>query len=76
MVEKSGGTFIDLQFLRGKYDIAVVAEMPSFANAAAVKALVAASGSLGDIEMLEYIDMQDIGGRASKITGAYCLPCA
>ena len=27
MVEKSGGNFIDLQFLRGKYDIAVVAEV-------------------------------------------------
>jgi len=25
MVEKSGGNFIDLQFLRGNYDIAVVA---------------------------------------------------
>jgi hypothetical protein len=25
MVEKSGGNFIDLQFLRGKYDIGVVA---------------------------------------------------
>jgi len=76
MVEKSGGAFIDLQFLRGKYDIAVVAEMPSFADAAAVKVLVAASGSLDDMEMLEYIDMHDIAGRASKITGAYRAPGA
>ena len=41
MVEKSGGKFIDLQFLRGKYDIAVVAEVSSFEDAAAVKVLVA-----------------------------------
>ena len=40
MVEKSGGKFIDLQFLRGKYDIAVVAEVSSFEDAAAVKVLV------------------------------------
>ncbi|NDH27501.1 MAG: hypothetical protein EBY35_15040 [Rhodobacteraceae bacterium] len=50
--------------------------MPSFADAAAVKVLVAASGSLDDMEMLEYIDMHDIAGRASKITGAYRAPGA
>ena len=76
MVEKSDGAFIDPQFLRGKYDVAVVAEMPSFADAAKVKVLVAASDSLDDMEMLEYIDMNDIAGRASKITGAYRAPGA
>ena len=50
--------------------------MPSFADAAAVKVLVAASGSLDDMEMLEYIDMHDIASRASKITGAYRAPGA
>ena len=74
MVEKSGGTFIDLLFLRGKYDIAVVAEVTSFEDAAAVKVLVAASGALNDLEMLEYIDMNDIAGSASKMTGAYRAP--
>lgn len=74
MVEKSGGTFIDMQFLRGKYDIAVVAEVASFEDAAAVKVLVAASGALNDLEMLEYIDMNDIAGRANKMTGAYRAP--
>ena len=76
MVEKSGGNFIDLQFLRGKYDIAVVAEVSSFEDAAAVKILVAASGTLEELEMLEYIDMNDIAGRANKITGAYRAPGA
>ena len=74
MVEKSGGKFIDLQFLRGKYDIAVVAEVSSFEDAAAVKVLVAASGALDRLEMMEYIDMNDIATRASKITGAYRAP--
>ena len=74
MVEKSGGSFIDLQFLRGKYDIAVVAEVSSFEDAAAVKVLVAASGALNELDMLEYIDMNDIAGRANKITGAYRAP--
>jgi uncharacterized protein with GYD domain len=36
---------MDLQSLRGKYDIAVVAEVSSFEDAAAVKFLVAASGA-------------------------------
>ena len=76
MVEKSGGNFIDLQLLRGKYDIAVVAEVSSFEDAAAVKVLVAASGALDELEMLEYIDMNDIAGRANKITGAYRAPGA
>ena len=62
------------QFLRGKYDIAVVAEVASFEDAAAVKVLVAASGALNDLEMLEYIDMNDIAGRANKMTGAYRAP--
>ena len=74
MVEKSGGNFIDLQFLRGKYDIAVVAEVSSFEDAGAVKVIVAASGALDELEMLEYIDMNDIAGRANKITGAYRAP--
>ena len=74
MVEKSGGKFIDLQFLRGKYDIAVVAEALSFEDAAAVKVLVAASGALEELEMLEYIDMNDVAGRANKISGAYRAP--
>ena len=74
MVEKSGGKFIDLQFLRGKYDIAVVAEVSSFEDAAAVKVLVVASGALDRLEMMEYIDMNDIATRASKITGAYRAP--
>ena len=76
MVGKSDGAFIDPQFLRGKYDVAVVAEMPSFADAATVIVLVAASDSLDDVEMLEYIDMNDIAGRASKITRAYRAPGA
>ena len=76
MVEKSGGNFIDLQFLIGKYDIAVVAEVSSFEDAAAVKILVAASGALDELEMLEYIDMNDIAARANKITGAYRAPGA
>ena len=76
MVEKSGGNFIDLQCRRGKYDIAVVAEVSSFEDAAAVKVLVAASGALEELEMLEYIDMNDIAGRANKITGAYRAPGA
>ena len=37
MVEKSGGNLIDLQFLRGKYYISVIAEVSSFQDAAAVK---------------------------------------
>ena len=76
MVEKSGGNFIDLQFLRGNYDIAVVAEDSSFEDAAAVKVLAAASGVLDELEMLEYINMNDIAGRANKITGAYRAPGA
>ena len=76
MIEKSGGNFIDLQFLRGKYDVAVVAEFSSFEDAAAVKVLVAASGALDELEMLEYIDMNDIAGRANKITVAYRAPGA
>ena len=74
MIEKSGGNFIDLQLLRGKYDVAVVAEFSSFEDAAAVRVLVAASGALDELEMLEYIDMNDIAGRANKITGAYRAP--
>ena len=76
MVEKSGGNFIDLKFLRGNYDIAVVAEDSSFEDAAAVKVLAAASGALDELEMLEYINMNDIAGRANKITGAYRAPSA
>ena len=76
MVEKSGGKFIDLQFLRGKYDIAVVAEVSSFEDAAAVKVLVVASGALDRLEMMEYIDMNDIATRANKKTGAYRAPGA
>ena len=45
-------------------------------DAAAVKVLVAASGALNELEMLEYIDMNDIAGRANKITGAYRAPGA
>ena len=62
------------EFLRGKYDIAVVAEVSSFEDAAAVKVLVVASGALDRLEMMEYIDMNDIATRASKITGAYRAP--
>ena len=39
-----------------------------------MKVLVAASGALDELEMLEYIDMNDVAGRANKITGAYRAP--
>ena len=43
----------ELQFLRGEYDVPVVAEVSSFEDAAAVKVLVAASGALDELETLE-----------------------
>ena len=39
-----------------------------------MKVLVAASGALDELDSLEYIDMNDIATRASKITGAYRAP--
>jgi len=74
MVEKAGGELLELNFLRGKYDISVVAEIPNFEAAAAIKILVAASGAAEELELMECIDMNEIAGRANKITGAYRAP--
>lgn len=74
MVEKAGGKLLELNFLRGKYDISVVAEVPSFEDAAAIKILVAASGAAEELELMECADMNEIAGRANKITGAYRAP--
>ena len=74
MVQKAGGKVLDLHFLRGEYDVAVITEAPDFEAAAAIKLLVIASGAMEKLEMVEIIDMNSIARKASEMAGAYRAP--
>ena len=74
MVQKAGGQVLDLHFLRGEYDVAVITEAPDFEAAAAIKLLVIASGAMEKLDMVEIIDMNSIARKASEMAGAYRAP--
>lgn len=74
MVEKAGGKVLDLHFLRGEYDVAVITEAPDFEAAAAIKLLVVSSGAMEKLDMVEIIDMNSIAQKAHAMAGAYRKP--
>lgn len=74
MVQQVGGKVLDLHFLRGEYDVAVITEVPDFEAAAAIKLLVVSSGAMEKLEMVEIIDMNSIAKKANTIAGAYRKP--
>ena len=74
MVEKAGGKVVELHFLRGEYDVAVITEAPDFEAAAAIKLLVISSGAMEKLEMVEIIDMNSIAHKANDMMGAYRKP--
>ena len=76
MMEKAGVKLLELHIMRGEYDIAVIGEADSFEDVAAVKLLVAASGAVTNITILEMIDMNAISRKASAISGSYRAPGA
>jgi uncharacterized protein with GYD domain len=74
MMEKLGAKMHSMQFLRGEYDFAIMGEADSFDDVAAVKMLVAASGAMKDLKIMEVVDMNGIAGKANAIAGAYRKP--
>ena len=77
MMEKAGAKLVaELYLMRGKYDSAVIGEADSFEDVAAVKTLVASSGAVEDLTILEMVDMNSIANSAAAITGAYRAPGA
>ena len=56
---------------RGEYDIVAIGEVDSFDDIAAVKLLVASSGAVENLTILEMIDMNSIANKAAAIAGAY-----
>lgn len=76
MMEKAGGKLVELYLMRGEYDIAVIGEANSFEDIAAVKILVASSGAVENLTILEMVDMNSIANKAAAITGAYRAPGA
>lgn len=74
MMERAGAKLIELHLLRGEYDIAVIGEAKSFEDVAAVKLLVASSGAVENLTILEMVDMNAIAAKAAAITGAYRAP--
>ena len=74
MMEKAGGKLIDLHLTRGEYDIVAIGEVDSFEDIAAVKLLVASSGAVDNLTILEMIDMNSIANKAAAITGSYRAP--
>jgi uncharacterized protein with GYD domain len=76
MMEKAGGKLIDLHLTRGEYDIVAIGEVDSFDDIAAVKLLVASSGAVENLTILEMIDMNSIANKAAAIAGAYRAPGA
>ena len=76
MMEKAGGKLIELHLTRGEYDIVAIGEVDSFEDIAAVKLLVASSGAVENLTILEMIDMNTIANKAAAIAGAYRAPGA
>ena len=76
MMEKVGGRLLDLHLTRGEYDIVAIGEVDSFEDIAAVKLLVAASGAVDNLTVLELVDMNSIANKAAAIAGAYKAPGA
>ena len=76
MMEKAGGKLIELHLTRGEYDIVAIGEVDSFEDIAAVKLLVASSGAVENLTILEMIDMNSIANKAAAIAGAYRAPGA
>ena len=74
MMEKAGAKMHALHFLRGEYDFAIMGEADSFDDVAAVKLLVAASGAMKELKIMEVVDMNGIAGKAHTIAGAYRKP--
>ena len=69
MMEQAGGKLIDLPD-RGEYDIVAIGEVDSFEDIAAVKLLVASSGAVENLTILEMINMNSIATKAAAIAGA------
>jgi len=74
MMEKVGAKMLSMHFLRGQYDFAIMGEADSFDDVAAVKMLVAASGAMKELTIMEVVDINAIATKASAITGAYRKP--
>ena len=76
MMEKAGGKLLDLHLTRGEYDIVAIGEVDTFEDIAAVKLLVAESGAVDNLTILELVDMNSIANKAAAIAGAYRAPGA
>ena len=74
LLSNAGGNLIDIQFVRGHYDVLVRAEVDNFETLGAIKILVAASGAFDAIETLEIVNMKDITDKVGKLSGAYRAP--
>ncbi len=74
MLSNAGGNLIDIQFVRGHYDVIVRAEVDSFETLGAIKILVAASGAFDAIETLEIVNMDSITEKVGKLSGSYRAP--
>ena len=74
MLNNAGGSLIDIQFVRGHYDVVVRAEVDNFETLGAIKILVAASGAFDAIETLEIVDMKAITDKVGKLSGTYRAP--
>ena len=66
---KSWRKTIDLHLTRGEYDIVAIGEVDSFEDMA-VKLLVASSGAVDNLTILEMIDINLIAKKAASIAGA------
>ena len=73
MMEKVGGKLIDLYLTR--VNIVAVGEVDGFEDIAAVKLLVASSGAVDNLTILEMIDMNSIANKAVAVV-AYRAPGA
>jgi len=74
MLSNAGGSLIDIQFVRGHYDVLVRAEVNDFETLGAIKILVAASGAFDSIETLEIVNMESITNKVGKLSGTYRAP--
>lgn len=74
LLQAVGGRLEGYYWMHGQYDGMVIADVPSWADAAAAALAVSSTGAFGHVETHELIPADEIGGllqRASSAREAY-----
>ncbi|MDJ1008842.1 MAG: GYD domain-containing protein [Paracoccaceae bacterium] len=77
LVEKGGGTLLDMYMTTGPHDVMAIVEMPDGGDVVAVNMAIAASGAavhLNTIRAWSPEEFEGIAKKATEISGAYSPP--